>query len=42
MENNIKMYLKEMGCESVEWIPDAHDWCKCQAVVNGVMDFRVP
>jgi hypothetical protein len=41
-ENNIKMDLREMGWKVVDWIHLAHDRYHWQAVVNTVMNHRVP
>jgi hypothetical protein len=41
-EDNIKRGLQEVGCEVVDWIELAQDRNKWRALVNTVMDFRVP
>ena len=41
-ENNIKMDLQKVGCEGMQWIELAHDRDRCQALVNVVMNRRVP
>jgi hypothetical protein len=41
-ENNIKADLQKVGCEGMDWIELAknrHGW---RALVNAVMDLRVP
>jgi hypothetical protein len=40
-EHNIKMDLREMGWEDVDWIHTIKDSDWCWAVVNTVMDMRV-
>jgi hypothetical protein len=40
--NNIKMYLREIGCDSIEWIDLAQDRDQWRALVNAVMNLRVP
>jgi hypothetical protein len=41
-EDNIKMDLKEIGWEVVDWIHLAQDRIQCRAVVNMVMNLQVP
>jgi hypothetical protein len=41
-ENNIKMDLKEVGCEGMDWIDLAQDKVSWWALVNAVMNLRVP
>jgi hypothetical protein len=41
-EDNIKMDLKEMGWEGVDWIDMAQDRDRWRAVVNALMNLRVP
>ena len=40
-EDNIKMYLREVGCEGMDWIvaEDRHSW---RAFLNVVMNLRLP
>jgi hypothetical protein len=40
-ENGIRMYLREIGWGSVEWIQLAQDRDRWRAVVNAVMNLRV-
>jgi hypothetical protein len=40
-EDNIKMYLQEIGWESVDWIGVAQDWDKWWVVVNKVLNIWV-
>jgi hypothetical protein len=40
-EDNIKMDLKQIGSQGVDWIDLARD-NKCQAVVNTSLNLRVP
>jgi hypothetical protein len=41
-EDNIKMDLREIGFGNVDWIHWAQDRDRCRAVVNTVMNLRVP
>jgi len=41
-ENNIKMDLKEVGCGDMDWIDLAEDRDRLLALVNAVMNLRVP
>jgi len=41
-ENNIKMDLQEEGWAGVDWIDLAQDRESWRALVNGVMNLRVP
>jgi hypothetical protein len=41
-EYNIKMDLQEVGWEGVDWIDMAQDRDRWRAIVNAVMNLRVP
>jgi hypothetical protein len=36
-EDNIKMYLQEVGCGGIEWIELAQDWDRWRTLVNAAM-----
>jgi hypothetical protein len=40
--DNIKIYLREIGWDGVDWIDLAQDRDKWKALVNTVMNLRVP
>ena len=42
MGDNIKMGLQEVGCEGTDWIELAQDSDSWRALVNAVMNLRVP
>jgi hypothetical protein len=41
-EDNIKIDLREVGWEGIDWIDLAQDRDRCLALVNTVMNVRVP
>ena len=41
-EDNIKMDLKEVGCGGMDWIDVAQNRDRWRALVNVVMNIRVP
>jgi len=41
-EDNIKIDLQEVGGGDMDWIELAHDSCRWRALVNAVMNLRVP
>ena len=42
LEDNIKMNFQEMGIGGVEWIELAEDRDRWRALLNAVMNLRVP
>jgi hypothetical protein len=41
-EDNIKMGLQEVGCGGMDWIELAHGSNRWRALVNAVVNLRVP
>ena len=42
MGDNIKMHLQEVGCGDMDWIELAQNRDRWRALVNAVMNLRVP
>jgi hypothetical protein len=40
--DKIKMNLREIGWDGIDWIDLAWDWDQWRALVNAVMKLRVP
>ena len=40
--DNIKMDIREVGCESMDWMELAQDRDRWRALLNAVMNLRVP
>jgi hypothetical protein len=40
--DNVKMDLREIGWDDMDWIDVAQDWDQWRALVNTVMNLRVP
>jgi hypothetical protein len=41
-KDNIRMYLRDIGWECVDWTHLAQDRLQWRAVVNTVMNFQIP
>jgi hypothetical protein len=41
-KDNIRMYLREIGWGGMDWIDQAQDRDQLRALVNTVMNLRVP
>jgi len=41
-EDNIKIHIQEVGCWGMDWIELSQDMERWRALVNAVMNLRVP
>jgi hypothetical protein len=41
-DGNIKMHLREIGWDDMNWVDLAQDRGKCRALMNIVMNLQVP
>jgi len=41
-DDNIKRDLQELGCGGMDWIDMSQDMDRCRALVNAVMNLRIP
>jgi hypothetical protein len=41
-ENNIKMYLRGIGCNNTNWVPLAQDREQWRVLLSIIMNFRTP
>ena len=39
---NIRIYLKEIGIDTINWVDSAQDRDYCRALVNAALNLRVP
>jgi hypothetical protein len=40
--DNVRIYLREIGWDGMDWVDVAQDWDQWRALVNMVMNLRVP
>jgi hypothetical protein len=40
--DNVKIYVREIEWDSIDWIDLAQDRDQCRALVNTMMNLRVP
>jgi hypothetical protein len=41
-QDNIKMYLQDVGCDVMDWIEIAQDKDRRQALFNAIMNLQIP